>query len=157
MDENVAELTDGAYRKTRYQGAILKGCTILLIRHQDHESGRSYWLLPGGGRIPGESPESCVAREMLEETGLQVQVAELVLDFPSPSGDLYERLKTYRCIPVGGEAAPGFEPEPGAASRYAISEVRWLDLSEEGALELVADDAFTCPQLQAIRDHLGCV
>ena len=157
MDEIEAKLSDGAYRRTRYQGAILKGCTILLIRHQDHENGQSYWLLPGGGRNPGESPETCVAREMLEETGLKVQVAELVLDFPSPLGDLYERLKTYRCIPVGGEAAPGFEPELGAASRYAIAEVRWLDLSEESALELVADDAFTYPQLQAIRDHFGCL
>jgi len=157
MDQIEVKLEDGAYRRTRYQGAILKGCTILLIRHQEHESGKSYWLLPGGGRIPGESPEACIAREMLEETSLKVQVEELILDFPSPVGDFYERLKTYRCIPVGEEAAPGFEPEPGAAGRYAIAEVRWLDLSEECALELVADDAFTYPQLQAIRQRLGCV
>ncbi|MBN2554470.1 MAG: NUDIX hydrolase [Anaerolineales bacterium] len=155
-DENVAELADGTYRKTRYQDAILIGCRLLLIRHQDLGDGHSYWLLPGGERIPGESPEACVAREMFEETGLIVRVEELALDFPSPAGDLYVSLKTYRCVPVGGEAAQGFEPELGAASRYAIAEVRWLELSEEGALDLVAGDAFPHPQLQAIRVTLGC-
>ena len=36
-------------RHTRYQAAILRGSQILLIRHQEHQGGRSYWLLPGAG------------------------------------------------------------------------------------------------------------
>ena len=57
------------YRHTRYQAAIMIGSQILLIRHEEHNHGRTYWLLPGGGREDGESEEECVIREMREETG----------------------------------------------------------------------------------------
>jgi hypothetical protein len=32
-------------RTTRYQGAIIQDDQILLIKHTEHESGRSYWLV----------------------------------------------------------------------------------------------------------------
>jgi ADP-ribose pyrophosphatase YjhB (NUDIX family) len=55
-------------RHTRYQGAIIKDDKILLIKHTEHESGRSYWVIPGGGREADETEMACVRREMLEET-----------------------------------------------------------------------------------------
>ena len=51
-------------RHTRYQGAIIKDDQILLIKHTEHASGRSFWVIPGGGREPGETEMACVAREM---------------------------------------------------------------------------------------------
>ena len=51
---------------TRYQGAIIKDHHILLIKQTEHASGRSYWLIPGGGIEPGETEEVCVQREVLE-------------------------------------------------------------------------------------------
>ena len=41
-------------RHTRYQGVIIKDDHILLIKHTEHKSGRSYWVIPGGGREPDE-------------------------------------------------------------------------------------------------------
>jgi 8-oxo-dGTP diphosphatase len=61
-------------RYTRYQGAIVRNHSILLIRQRENESGRSYWILPGGGIEPGETEEDCVRREMKEETNLDVRV-----------------------------------------------------------------------------------
>lgn len=55
-------------RKTRYQAAIMSGEEILLIKHQEHKSGRAYWLLPGGGIEDGETEVKCVEREVREET-----------------------------------------------------------------------------------------
>jgi len=36
-----------------------------------------YWVTPGGGLAPGETPAQAAARELFEETGLRVGPAEL--------------------------------------------------------------------------------
>jgi 8-oxo-dGTP pyrophosphatase MutT (NUDIX family) len=77
-------------RYTRYQGAIVRNHSILLIRHRENESGRSYWILPGGGIEPGETEEDCVRWEMKEETNLDVQVSALLLDEPAGLNDIVE-------------------------------------------------------------------
>src|SRR6266536_6304140 len=48
--------------------------SVLLIRRTD--TGR--WALPGGWVDPGETAGQALAREVLEETGLVVEVAELI-------------------------------------------------------------------------------
>lgn len=67
-------------RHTRYQGAIIQDDKILLIRHTEHASGRSFWVIHGGGREAGETEMACVAREMWEETNLVVQVERLLVE-----------------------------------------------------------------------------
>jgi ADP-ribose pyrophosphatase YjhB (NUDIX family) len=59
-------------RMIRYQGAIIQDDHILLIQHRHHADGHSYWLLPGGGLEGEETPETCVQREVREETHLHV-------------------------------------------------------------------------------------
>ena len=143
-------------RDTRYQGAVIRNHQILLIRHCENESGRSYWILPGGGKEPGENEESCVRREIKEETNLDVSVVKLLLIGPDPSQSIYRNRKTYLCRPVAGEASPGFEPEPDAASWYSITEVKWFDLRDESGWnpELIGDP-LTYNQLQLVRKALG--
>jgi len=53
---------------------------VLFTRRSDN--GR--WCLPGGGMDPGESAEETCIREVLEETGLDVQVTRLVGVYTSP-------------------------------------------------------------------------
>jgi len=143
-------------RDTRYQGAIIRNDQILLIRHRENESGRSYWILPGGGIEPGETEEDCVRREIREETNLEIGVVSLLLNEPDPTQGTYLSRKTYLCAPIAGEASPGIEPEPDAASWYSISEVRWFDLRDESAWDShLAADPITCGQLQRIRHRLG--
>lgn len=142
-------------RPTRYQGAIVRENHILLIQHQEHAGGRSYWLLPGGGREAGETEEQCVIREMKEETGLDISVAGLLMEEPRfPGSDKWH--KTYLCIVLAGEAQPGYEPEPEVADKYKIAAVRWFDLRDEaGWGEGVMADRFTYPELKKIRKILG--
>jgi 8-oxo-dGTP pyrophosphatase MutT (NUDIX family) len=115
-------------RVIRYQGAIIRNSCLLLLKHREHASGRSYWVIPGGGREENESEEACVQREMLEETNLTVSVECLLLDELAEPGRFYQRYKTYLCYANGGEASPGYEPEPEAAQVYAIVEAAWFDL-----------------------------
>ena len=127
---------------------------MLLVRHTVRESGRHYWVPPGGGREPGETGEQCVTREVFEETGLTVRVVELLMvDIAEDERPGYPQHKTYLCEVVAGEAAPGYEPEDHG--RYDISDVRWFALSapDEWPAE-VQSDPHTRTFLTAVHDRL---
>ena len=145
--------------KTRYQAAILQGSQLLLIRHHEFASGREYWVIPGGGREESdESEEQAVAREALEETGLQVSVERLLFSQPVEQIAGYERVyqehKTYLCRVLGGTAAPGYEPEPEASSLYEINAVGWFDLTNPGSWGAAGEDRFTGPLLRRIKETM---
>jgi ADP-ribose pyrophosphatase YjhB (NUDIX family) len=145
-------------RRIRYQGAIVQDDKILLIKHTEHESGRSYWVIPGGGREEGESEIACVAREMMEETHLEVSVKRLLVESAIPNDQVYKRRKTYLCNIVSGQPSPGYEPEADAAAFYAITEVAWFDLrSEENWEASIFDNPIAYEVLQEIRRELGFV
>jgi 8-oxo-dGTP pyrophosphatase MutT (NUDIX family) len=141
---------------TRYQGAIIHDHHILLLKQIEHASGRSYWQIPGGGIQPDETEEQCVQREMLEETGLSVQVDSLLLDEPSTPGAIYQRWKTYRCSILAGEARPGSEPEAEYVEAYSFTEVGWFDLRHPTTWnERLEADSFVYSWLQRIQGVLG--
>ena len=142
-------------RKNRYQAAILHEGKLLLIQHREHESGRAYWLIPGGGREEGESEEETVRREAREETNLDVRVEGLLLDDPNPikNATYYQRFKTYLCTPLTLNAAPGYEPEPEVAAFYAIAAVKWVTLADESTWgEDVLSDYITASLLRRVRE-----
>ena len=130
--------------------------SVLLVKHTWFEGGAEYWLLPGGGQVPGESEEECVQRELLEETHLQVRVERLLIDQPAHNDVIYERYKTYLCTILSGQAQPGHEPEPEESKAYAITEVAWFDLRDETTWEAgVTPDSVAYAQLQRVRAELG--
>ena len=143
-------------RHTRYQGLIIQDHKILLIRHSQHSTDISYWVIPGGGLDGSESEEECVIREMKEETNLVVKVERLAFDEPAHPDGIYKRRKSFICTPISGVASPGYEPEPEAAANYSISAVRWFDLRDDSDWrEELLQDPFTYPQLVNLRQVLG--
>lgn len=62
--------------RVRATGVLVKEDEILLVKQVLRE--RSNWNLPGGGLEVGETLEQCLVREMSEETGLDVEVGELL-------------------------------------------------------------------------------
>jgi len=142
-------------RVIRYQGAVIRDDHILLVKHREHATGRSYWVIPGGGREDNETEEACVQREILEETHLVVTIERLLFDEAAPTGG-YQRLKTYLCSLGIGDALPGYEPETEAAQRYAITEVGWFDLLHPASWDnQIKTDSITYPLLQKIQAILG--
>jgi 8-oxo-dGTP pyrophosphatase MutT (NUDIX family) len=51
---------------------------LLLLHSRDPDRpAEPFWFSPGGGARPGETRAAAAARELLEETGIQVRPAEL--------------------------------------------------------------------------------
>ncbi len=141
--------------RTRYQAAILRDDHLLLLKVNDLGSGRTFWVIPGGGREGGESEEECVRREVREETHLEVDVRRLLMEEGDPAAP-YHGARTYLCHVTAGEAAPGVEPEVDSAEHATIREVRWFDLRAPDTWDgLAINDPITYPLLQRLRGALG--
>jgi ADP-ribose pyrophosphatase YjhB (NUDIX family) len=60
----------------RAYAAIVDGERILLCRLGPNSLDPGLWTLPGGGGEYGESPQETLHREVMEETGLTVELGE---------------------------------------------------------------------------------
>jgi 8-oxo-dGTP diphosphatase len=100
-------------------GVVIDKGRALLIRRAS-EPLRGEWSIPGGMLELGETLEEGVARELLEETGLQVRVLELIEVFErivySPNGEgsgagelgrprFHYVIADYLCERISGEHA----------------------------------------------------
>jgi 8-oxo-dGTP pyrophosphatase MutT (NUDIX family) len=73
------------------EGKIRVGCSavifdakrkkVLLTKREDN----AQWCLPSGGMEPGESASEACIREVLEETGLKIEVVRLIGIYTTPS------------------------------------------------------------------------
>jgi 8-oxo-dGTP diphosphatase len=113
-------------------GAIVDAGRVVLIKRR-YEPLAGQWSLPGGTLELGETLEAAVAREMLEETGLQVEVGAVVDVFDRILLDADERVRyhfvliDYLCRPVGGTLLAGSDVSdavfaaPLELSRYRLT------------------------------------
>lgn len=91
---------------------ILDGDSILLVQ-RGKEPLLGYWSLPGGAVETGERLREAIAREVLEETALTVEVGELAEVFerlmPDADGgtEYHYVLLDYLCTIQSGTPAPG--------------------------------------------------
>lgn len=64
------------------KGIVVFDNTVLLMKRvRPSTDGLGYWELPGGGLEYGESPVEALTRELMEETGLIVDIIKPVYTF----------------------------------------------------------------------------
>jgi len=110
-------------------GVVIDDGRALLIRRAS-EPLRGHWSIPGGTLELGESLQAGVARELLEETGLEVRVLEVieVFDriFPGdapveaipPRGPRFHYvIVDYLCERISGEPVAGGDATDVAYAR----------------------------------------
>jgi len=59
-------------------GVVRCGDKILIARRAPEKHLAGYWEFPGGKIEPGETPQQSLERELLEEFGLNVEVASYI-------------------------------------------------------------------------------
>jgi len=69
--------------------------TILLIRQYRYATGGQLWEIPAGTLDPGEDPEACARRELLEETGVTAARLELLTSIWTTPGFTTEVIHLY--------------------------------------------------------------
>ncbi|MGW0107484.1 NUDIX domain-containing protein [Streptomyces cellulosae] len=103
---------------------------LLLI----HKTDNDLWALPGGGHDIGERIGDTVVREVLEETGIQVEVDSIVGLYTDPEhvlayddGEVRQQFSIcFRARPVGGSLRTSSESK----------EVRWVDPADLDGLDI---------------------
>jgi mutator protein MutT len=125
---------------------VLDGERVLLIR-RGHAPLKGQWSLPGGGVEAGETLEQAIAREVLEETGLTIEVGPMVEVLDRISRDADGRVEyhfvliDFVCRPNGGVLRSASDAEDAA----------WVALSDLARYE-VAPVTISVIQKAASRD-----
>jgi len=129
-----AEQSGYATPKVDVRGAVFDRDGRILLVRETADAGR--WTLPGGWADVNQSPSECVAREVLEEAGIEVRVRKLacVYDRARHAHQPHYPFHIYKmffiCDPVGSpELARGDGFETSAAQFFAQEDVPEAELS----------------------------
>ncbi|MHA1906710.1 MAG: NUDIX domain-containing protein [Candidatus Thorarchaeota archaeon] len=108
---------------------IQEGKLILIERGREPFKGR--WAFPGGFVDYGESVEDAAKREVMEETGLEIKLLEILGIYSAPDRDPRKHVITSHFIakPVGGNLEGGDD----------ASDAKWFDISSIRSDDLAFD------------------
>jgi 8-oxo-dGTP diphosphatase len=96
----------------------------LLVVRRGRPPGVGLWSIPGGRVEPGEDDATAVARELAEETGLNVEVGGLIGSVDRPGDGVTYEIHDYAATAVGGTLRAGDD----------AADVRWVTAAELQAL-----------------------
>jgi 8-oxo-dGTP pyrophosphatase MutT (NUDIX family) len=116
----------------RSRAIILRNDHIALIKRQ--RSGSVYYVIPGGGMEPGETPEQTAIRESREELGLSIAIERLLARVVFHGREQYYFLSRV----TGGHFGTGRGPEmtgryPPERGTYTPV---WVPLKDVGQINL---------------------
>ncbi len=102
-------------------GVIIEGARVLLSQRKTGTHLAGAWEFPGGKVEPGEDPRDALARELVEELGIDAEVGD-------PLEITFHRYATKSVLLLFFAASrrPG-SPEPRALD---VAAVRWAGLDE---------------------------
>jgi 8-oxo-dGTP diphosphatase len=125
-------------------GAVVVDQGRVLLVQRGTEPLRGQWSLPGGLVECGESLSNAVAREVREETGLNVEPVELIelLDRIYREGErvrYHYVIADYLCRVAGGELRAGSD----------AAQVRWVERTEWNSHSALNLDPVTVRVIEA--------
>lgn len=132
-------------RQIRVVGAMLerRAGEYLITQRPPTASLPLLWEFPGGRVQEGENDREALARELLEEMGILVQVGDeaMHLHHEYPNYDI--EFRVFHCQLVSPETD---------IRHVGVNDHRWVTLSQMGSYEFPAADARTLARLLGL-DH----
>jgi ADP-ribose pyrophosphatase YjhB (NUDIX family) len=127
--------------RPRVAVVLVEDGKILLLKHKKID--REYWVLPGGGVEFGETIEEAGIRELVEETGLEVRLLNLLFISESIPPDKHRHVMNFyfQGKIVGGEEKLGEEE--------ILAELQWHELDDLQHLQIYPQ--VTNEMLDALR------
>jgi mutator protein MutT len=132
-------------------GAVVVDAGRVVLVKRGSEPLKGQWSLPGGAVEIGETLTTCVARELKEETGLEVEVGPVIEVFDRITQDDEGRVQyhyvlvDYLCWPVAGDLRAGSDVDD--ARFVSLEDLAGYELTEKAiavigrALELHGEGA----------------
>jgi 8-oxo-dGTP diphosphatase len=106
-------------------GAIVIHDGRLLMVRRANEPSKGMWTVPGGRVEPGEYLTAAAAREVREETGVAIDVGELLGVLEVIGDEHHFVIHDYIATVIG---------DPEAVAADDAEEVRWVPLAEVASL-----------------------
>lgn len=114
---------------------------LLLTRRAAGQKLAGYWELPGGKLEPGETVQSCIERELLEELGVASKAEEIftnsIYTYPGGSIDLiaiYVRLESQDFELVVHDAVTWAEPANALKLQLAPADIPIVRMLQDRSL-----------------------
>ncbi len=133
-------------------GAIILEGNHLVLVQRSKDPWRGLWTFPGGAVELGEPIREAVRREALEETGLRVEVGDLLTVIDNVVHDEHGRPRYHYVIvdfmarPVGGRLRAGSD----------VGNARWATLADLDELEVTEKaDQIARQLLAGLHGQLG--
>ncbi|MEW5901589.1 MAG: (deoxy)nucleoside triphosphate pyrophosphohydrolase [Acidobacteriota bacterium] len=124
----------------RVLAAILeKRGRLLIARRKGGDRFAGLWEFPGGKQEPGELPEECLRRELLEEFGVKTRVDDFLCAISYDSPALSLKLLAYRVKHLSG-----------TFSLCDHDEIRWATPAEIISLPLTEPDRLLIARLKEL-------
>ncbi len=122
-------------------GVVLNADGEVLI-DQRHDQGLlgGLWEFPGGKKEHGEGIQETIARELREELGIEIEVADLLVDFEHLYSHKRLRFVVHLCNWIAGT------PQP-----FASQKVQWVDPNSLGEFPFPAANA---KMIRALNEYL---
>ncbi len=110
--------------RIRVCGLIIKNDKILLVEH--HLNNKVFFAPPGGAVEFGESIDQALVREVIEETGLEINSSQFkfiteYIQSPMHAIELFHYIKSW-----SGQVITGKDPE----NLTLIKSVKWYTINE---------------------------
>lgn len=123
-------------------GVIKKDDEVLVIRRQEIERGLNNetltWVFPGGKVEDGETVEQSVTREVLEESGYNVEVVSTIDEGQHPTFPAYMSYLACRLV----------DEEVREVRDKGIAEVKWVPIADFQSI-------ITSSLNNKVKTHLG--
>ena len=124
--------TFGNKLRVRVCGLCIEDDHVLVINHKGIRAG-DFWAPPGGGLQFGETLETCLKREFVEETGFHIEVQDFQLISEFINIPLHALEIFFLVNKLTGVLKKGFDPE--MEDSQIIQDVKFMSWSQINALE----------------------